>query len=73
MSFATRFARALVPVVVMAAPVAADAKPNPDMQLVKAHLQATDSMTANFTQTDSKGQTLSGTLQLKRPGKIRFQ
>ena len=39
MSFATRFARALVPVVVMAAPVAADAKPNPDMQLVKAHLQ----------------------------------
>jgi outer membrane lipoprotein-sorting protein len=73
MSFATRFACALVPVVVMAAPVAADAKPNPDMQLVKAHLQATDSMTANFTQTDSKGQTLSGTLQLKRPGKIRFQ
>ena len=30
-------------------------------------------MTANFVQTDSKGQTLSGTLQLKRPGKIRFQ
>ena len=73
MSFATRFARALVPVAVMATPVAADAKPNPDMQLVKAHLQATDSMTANFTQTDSKGQTLSGTLQLKRPGRIRFQ
>lgn len=30
-------------------------------------------MTANFVQTDSKGQTLSGTLQLKRPGRIRFE
>ena len=73
MSFAIRFARALVPVAVVATAVAADAKPSADMALVKAHLQATDSMTANFTQTDSKGQTLSGTLQLKRPGRIRFQ
>ena len=74
MSFSTRFARALVPVAVLAAPMAAaDAKPNPDMALVKSHLQAVDSMAANFVQTDSKGQTLSGTLQLKRPGKIRFQ
>ena len=40
--------------------------------MVRAHLQATDSMTANFTQTDSKGQVLNGTLQLKRPGRIRF-
>ena len=74
MSFPTRFARALIPVAVLAAPIAAaDAKPSAEMQLVKAHLQATSSMTANFVQTDSKGQTLSGTLQLKRPGKIRFQ
>jgi outer membrane lipoprotein-sorting protein len=74
MSFATRFARALVPIAIVAAPMAAaDAKPSAEMQLVKAHLLATSSMTANFTQTDSKGRTLSGTLQLKRPGKIRFQ
>lgn len=72
MSFSTRLARALIPAVVIAAPVAAHAKASPDMALVKTHLQATDSMTANFTQTDSKGQVLGGTLQLKRPGRIRF-
>jgi outer membrane lipoprotein-sorting protein len=72
MSFSTSLARALVPVAVIAAPVAAHAKASPDMALVKQHLQATDSMTANFTQTDSKGQVLTGTLQLKRPGRIRF-
>jgi outer membrane lipoprotein-sorting protein len=72
MSLSTRLARALVPAIIIAAPVAAYAKASPDMALVKAHLQATDSMTANFTQTDSKGQVLNGTLQLKRPGRIRF-
>ena len=30
-------------------------------------------MTANFTQTDAKGRTDRGTLQLKRPGRIRFE
>lgn len=30
-------------------------------------------MTADFTQTDRAGKTLSGTLSLKRPGKVRFQ
>jgi len=73
MSFATRFARAFVPAVVMVAPVAAPAAKSPELGLVKTHLQATNSMTANFVQTDQKGQTLSGTLQLKRPGRIRFQ
>lgn len=73
MSFATRFARALIPAVVVMAPAAAVAKPSADMQMVKAHLQSVDSMTANFVQTDSKGRSLSGTLQLKRPGRIRFQ
>jgi len=72
MSFSTRLARALVPAIVIAAPVAAHAKESPDMALVKMHLRAADSMTANFTQTDSKGQVLNGTLQLKRPGRIRF-
>jgi len=36
-------------------------------------LRGISTMRANFVQTDSKGQTLSGTLQLKRPGKIRFE
>ncbi len=73
MSFATRFARALVPVAVMVAPVAAHAAKSAELGLVKAHLQAVNSMTADFVQTDSKGQTLSGKLLLKRPGRIRFQ
>jgi outer membrane lipoprotein-sorting protein len=29
-------------------------------------------MTANFTQTDARGRTDTGTLQLKRPGRVRF-
>ena len=40
---------------------------------VQAHLRAVTSMTANFTQTDRRGRTLSGTMALKRPGKIRFE
>lgn len=40
---------------------------------VQSHLKAVGSMTADFTQTDRAGKTVSGTLSLKRPGKIRFQ
>jgi len=40
---------------------------------VQEHLASVQSMTANFTQTDSKNQIARGTLQLKRPGRIRFQ
>ena len=72
MSLATSFARALIPAAVIVAPVAAPASASDDLAKVKAHLQTVQSMTANFVQTDSKGQTLSGTLQLKRPGRIRF-
>jgi outer membrane lipoprotein-sorting protein len=39
---------------------------------VQAHLRAVTSMTATFTQTDRRGRALSGTMSLKRPGKIRF-
>src|ERR687897_557332 len=41
--------------------------------LASAHLKAVDTMTAGFSQTDRKGQTLNGTLTMKRPGKVRFQ
>lgn len=40
---------------------------------VTAHLKAVNTMTANFAQTDRRGQTLGGQFTLKRPGKIRFQ
>lgn len=39
----------------------------------RAHLAAVGSMTAGFTQTDRSGRVLTGTLTLKKPGKIRFQ
>ncbi|MGI8706097.1 MAG: LolA family protein [Sphingomicrobium sp.] len=73
MSFATHFARALVPIAILAAPAAAPAANAADLDRVKAHLKSVSSMTGNFSQTDSKGRTLTGTLQLKRPGRIRFE
>jgi len=36
-------------------------------------LRSISTMRANFTQTDRAGQAVSGTLTLKRPGRIRFQ
>ena len=74
MSFPTQVARALAPVAavaLLAAPVAAAA--NPELTRVEAHLAATQSMTANFVQTDSKNRSIRGTLQIKRPGRIRFE
>ena len=73
MSFANSFARALVPMAVIAAPTAVMAAPSGELAMVQAHLNTVSSMTANFTQTDGKGRTLRGTLQLKRPGRIRFE
>ncbi len=54
------------------APVPAVAQQN-GLAEVQAHLRAINSMTANFSQTDARGRTLTGTLSLKRPGKIRFE
>jgi len=68
----TTFARALLPIALVAAPSVA-AAPSPDLARLKAHLSAVQTMTANFTQTDAKGRTDSGTLQMKRPGRIRFE
>ena len=72
MNFATRFARALAPVALVAVAAPAAAQSN-DLGAVETHLSAVRSMIANFSQTDQRGRTANGTLQLKRPGKIRFQ
>lgn len=72
MSFPMSFARALAPVAIVAAAMPAEAQTT-DVAKVEAHLAAVQSMTANFTQTDGKGRTARGTVQLKRPGRIRFQ
>jgi len=72
MHFANRFARALIPTAVVAAAVPAAAAESPDLARLKAHIQSVHTMTANFTQTDARGRSAAGTLQLKRPGKVRF-
>ena len=61
-----------LPLALLAVPAVAAAAPAQDLALVQQHLKAVGSMTANFTQS-SGGQTLNGTLQLKRPGRVRFQ
>ncbi len=40
---------------------------------VTSHLKAVSTMTANFVQTNRLGQSVNGTMILKRPGKLRFQ
>lgn len=39
---------------------------------VQAHMKAVQTMTASFSQTDRAGRTVTGTMNLKRPGKVRF-
>jgi outer membrane lipoprotein-sorting protein len=72
MSFPMTFARVLAPVAMVAAAAPVEAQTN-DLARVEAHLAAVQSMTANFIQTDSRNRSARGTLQLKRPGRIRFQ
>ncbi len=74
MTLSTLIARALAPaavVAVLAAP--APAASTGELALVEQHLAASQSMTASFVQTDSKSRQLVGTVQLKRPGRIRFE
>lgn len=77
MSFPSLFARAAVsiaaPIALAAAAAPASAAKSADLARVETHLKAVDSMTANFVQTDGKGRSARGTLQLKRPGRIRFE
>jgi outer membrane lipoprotein-sorting protein len=69
----TSFARALVSLALVAAAPAFAAAPSPDLTRLKAHLSEVQTMTANFSQTDAKGQVATGTLQMKRPGRVRFE
>ena len=58
------------PALIAAAPAPA---PSPDLAAVQAHLRGVQTMTADFEQTNAKGQIVSGTLRLKKPGKVRFE
>ncbi|HWH22358.1 MAG TPA: outer membrane lipoprotein carrier protein LolA [Allosphingosinicella sp.] len=55
------------------APVTPVAAQTNALAQVQSHLRSVNTMTANFTQTDRRGRSLSGKLLMKRPGKIRFQ
>ncbi|WP_375288576.1 outer membrane lipoprotein carrier protein LolA [Sphingomonas sp.] len=61
----------LAATIALAAP--ALAAPAPELQQVQEHLRAAGTMTAAFAQTGRDGKTLTGTLTLKKPGRIRFQ
>lgn len=66
--------RSVFPLVAVALVAAAPAPAQTGgLTQVQAHLRALDSMTAAFAQTGRDGKTLTGTLTLKRPGRIRFQ
>lgn len=67
-------ALAAAPLVILptTAPVVAQSSAGTLAQ-AQAHLRAVETMTASFTQTDRAGKVLTGTLTLKKPGKIRFQ
>jgi len=70
------FARPLAFSLALAAPassLAAAPAPANELAQVQQHLESVSSMTAGFAQTDRNGRTLTGTMTLKRPGKIRFQ
>lgn len=72
MIFTTKFARALlIGTMVAAAPAAASE--SADLTKLKVHIGSVQTMTADFVQTDSRGRSAAGALQLKRPGKVRFQ
>ena len=74
MTFTGNLARALLAsAVIAAAPTPAAAQQSADLARLKAHIAAVQTMTANFTQTDARGRSAAGSLQLKRPGRVRFQ
>jgi outer membrane lipoprotein-sorting protein len=55
------------------APAFAQTAPTGDLARVQTHLQAMQTLVADFRQTDRNGQVLTGVLTIKSPGKIRFQ
>jgi len=59
-----------VAAVALAAPVSAQPSV---IRRVQEHLRGTQTMVADFVQTDRKGSRLAGTITIKQPGKARFQ
>src|ERR1700761_7564534 len=64
---------AIAPAAIAARPPVPTEAMAPDLAAVQSHLRDVATMTADFSQTDRNGNVLTGTLQIKRPGKVRFQ
>lgn len=62
-----------LPAVLAAPAIGQEAAQGGELAQVSRHLKAMQSLRASFTQTDRSGQTLTGTLTLKQPGRIRFE
>ena len=62
-----------LPAALIAPAAVASAQTSSDLDRAVSALRAISTMRANFTQTDRNGQTVSGMMTLKRPGRIRFQ
>ena len=73
MSFSISLARALLPAAIVVAAPAAAQSASADMAKLGAHISSVQTMSANFVQTDQRGRSAAGKLQLKRPGRVRFQ
>jgi outer membrane lipoprotein-sorting protein len=56
----------------LAAPTVAQAQPS-DIDRAVTALRGITTLRANFVQTDRSGQSISGVLTMKQPGRIRFQ
>lgn len=72
MRLSTRVLCALAPLAATMSGAPAAAAVDPAVQQVEQSLAATQSMTATFVQTNARNQQLSGTMILKRPGRVRF-
>lgn len=69
----SRYSPFVVAPVVAIVATSAPAQQSNDLSAVVAHMQAVQTMSATFTQTDRNGQSLSGKLLLKRPGHVKFE
>lgn len=63
----------IAPLAIAIAATSAPAQQANDLSAVVGHMQAVQTMSATFTQTDRNGQSLSGKLLLKRPGHVKFE
>lgn len=73
MNFGNGLARVLLPAAMVAVAAPAAATPAQDMARLGDHIRSVRTMTANFSQIDARGRSVGGSLQMKRPGKVRFQ